>query len=605
MLGLVAGDGTLFHDIIVAPLSTAGRNCLREVRASLDQKKPIVLVNEADKAKGGQTVAEARAECPEDLRALIFDRRDPITWLRIADFQLLSLKLICHQILKATPLYSGLSATGQLKRAVTGPSELQRGLYVPGELQSRNLTCEHHKTPVSLFCSPNNPGARDVGEELAAHVGGVLPQDANRNADVSRNAVAQGHKNATHMLLYLDRHTWLGAAGDKLAKSVAAARAQKLPIILVHEQDESRGACEFSQFFEITPQALLIGGSSGLYASIAIPLYAPPHRAIGLAMAGLALGATDKPDDAMALMLAGSTMASDAAAAAPVLMRRGSTMASDAAAAAVATVLAAADDIHISERMSAAAEHISEHLEAGVNFLEHASGLDLDRDGDSGGMGTPADAGKSEQKSVRFAGTESQAVVTEALPTPSVPVSEHNFSCTVVSPQSSDFAEVAQPAAAVATQPVAAAVQSTAVAFVTAVQPAAVQSAAAVAATAAAAAQPVAPVAQPAAIVAAAAITVAAAAVTVPEPSPRRRRSFPLQQQGAPSLVAVPAVDEKIGTSDELAGAISSGLSVTGASGRSRRRTSSVRPRMESTTQEAHEFSTVHRPPTKEDQSSA
>ena len=118
--------------------------------------------------------------------------------------------------------------------------------------------------------------------------------------------------------------------------------------------------------------------------------------------------------------------------------------------------------------------------------------------------------------------------------------------------------------------------------------------------------------------------------------SPRRRRSQnskhsntssegqipPLQQQGAPSPAVVPALDElgkmgtsgelagamspgmsvtgasgrssacrspssfrprtKIGTSDELAGAISPGMSVTGASGRRRRHTSRVRPRTES-----------------------
>tara|TARA_B100000795_G_scaffold74807_1_gene53059 strand:- start:1167 stop:3974 length:2808 start_codon:yes stop_codon:yes gene_type:complete len=547
------------------------RNCLREIRASLDKKKPLILVNEADKTKGGQAVAKARAECPEDLRAPIFDGRNPITWLRIADFQLLSLKLICHEILSATPLYSGLSATGELRRSMTGGTLLQKGLYVPGELLSRDLTCEHHKTAVSLFCSPDNPGARAVGEELAAQVGGVLPQDANRNADVSRNAVAQGHQNATHMLLYLDRHTWLGAAGDKLAKSVAAARAQKLPIIIVHEQDESRGACEFSQFFETTPQALMTGGSTGLYAiTIAIPLYAPPHRAIGFAMAGLAMGATDKPDEVMALVHMGSTMMSEAAAAA------------------VATVAAAAegiDDIHISDRMSAAADQISDGLERGVNFLEHASGEDIDNDGDVGVMGQPADADKSERKNVRFgvspiklrpSGTaRSQAVVAEALPTPSVPFSEPDA-----------VAAVAQPAAAVA-------------AAATAAQPVAAIVQPAAAAVAPADAQPVVAVSQPAAIVAAATVTVAEA---VPETSPRRRSSqksrpsnassegqIPLrQQQGAPLPVVVPAVNElgKISTSDELAGAMS-GLSGTGASGRSRRRTSSARPPTEST-QEAH-----------------
>ena len=78
--------------------------------------------------------------------------------------------------------------------------------------------------------------------------------------------------------------------------------------------------------------------------------------------------------------------------------------------------------------------------------------------------------------------------------------------------------------------------------------------------------------------------------------SPRRRRSQnskhsntssegqipPLQQQGAPSPAVVPALDElgKMGTSGELAGAMSPGMSVTGASGRRRRHdSSSFRPR--------------------------
>ena len=367
------------------------RSCLREVSATLEGKKHIVLVNEADRAKGGQTVAKTRAECPVELRARIFDGRNPITWMRIADFQLLSLKLICHEILSATPLYSGrsvqvdLTSASQLRRSTTGPSVLQLGLYVPGELLGRKLTCEQNGAAVVLFCSPNNPGAGAVGAELAAQVGGIVPQD--------RLTTLAEHQNPTHMLLYLDCHTWLGAAGDALFKDVQAAHAKKLPIVMVHEQDESRSACIFSQLFETTPQALIKGG---LYAKIAIPLYAQPHRAVGFAMAGLALGATEEPELPTKLLHASSRCMSEAAAAA------------------LATVSAAADEIDLSER-----------LERGVNFLEDATGLDIDRDGHVGGMDrSPTPEG--ERKSVQFAGSEPQAVVAEpeALATESVSVSE-------------------------------------------------------------------------------------------------------------------------------------------------------------------------------------
>ena len=164
-------------------------------------------------------------------------------------------------------------------------------------------------------------------------------------------------------------------------------------IVMVHEQDESRSACIFSQLFDTTPQALIKGG---LYAKIAIPLYAQPHRAVGFAMAGLALGATEEPELPTKLLHASSRCMSEAAAVA------------------LATVSAAADEIDLSER-----------LERGVNFLENATGLDIDRDGHVGGMDrSPTPEG--ERKSVQFAGSERQAVVAEpeALATESVSVSE-------------------------------------------------------------------------------------------------------------------------------------------------------------------------------------
>ena len=60
-------------------------NCLREVRASVEQRKPHVLVWEQDASKGGAPLVELREkECPEDLQAAVFGlegaHREVIQW---------------------------------------------------------------------------------------------------------------------------------------------------------------------------------------------------------------------------------------------------------------------------------------------------------------------------------------------------------------------------------------------------------------------------------------------------------------------------------------------------------------------------------------------
>ena len=49
-------------------------DCLREVRSSLVEKKPLVLVHEADPAKGGLTLEAAQEECLPDLRPIVFTK---------------------------------------------------------------------------------------------------------------------------------------------------------------------------------------------------------------------------------------------------------------------------------------------------------------------------------------------------------------------------------------------------------------------------------------------------------------------------------------------------------------------------------------------------
>ena len=125
------------HDYSCAPCL---QNCLREIRTSLEKSKPLVLVQEADPAKGGGTLQalparpllddpagialathgsegrcrrrrrtpahslthtvvarlqELRAQCPEVLQPEIFDSGwAQTTWHRIDEYQRVSLKII-------------------------------------------------------------------------------------------------------------------------------------------------------------------------------------------------------------------------------------------------------------------------------------------------------------------------------------------------------------------------------------------------------------------------------------------------------------------------------------------------------------------------------
>lgn len=66
------------------------RNCLREVVATLEKKKPYLFVREADLAKGGAPLDALRLELlDKDHREALFDQRRVTDWFRILDFQVI------------------------------------------------------------------------------------------------------------------------------------------------------------------------------------------------------------------------------------------------------------------------------------------------------------------------------------------------------------------------------------------------------------------------------------------------------------------------------------------------------------------------------------
>jgi hypothetical protein len=207
-------------------------DCLREVQATVDQKKPLCIV--IDPVRGGAPLHEIEAECDAHFQHAIFGggarpKRDIITWHRIKDFQLVSIKLLAEQL-----------QIGCLReRSLLGGPDSSMVLYVPGELQRQRLVLSRR---LVVYASPHNPGALAVAKDIASAMSGQIKV----TSDPEMMTVA------THLLLYLNDQTYLHAAGVKLSEELRRARAagSTIEVLMVHENDAERGGCEFRIFFD-------------------------------------------------------------------------------------------------------------------------------------------------------------------------------------------------------------------------------------------------------------------------------------------------------------------------------------------------------------------
>ena len=235
------------------------RNCLKEIRATLEQKKPLVLVHEQQEDKGGGPLELLKAECRDaEMREAIFNGRTPIVWHRISHFQNLPLKLIATEMLRSEPSY---------ERSLDAPEDLGGDasedlvLIQDGELDAAKLALPQ---PLVLWCSAGNAGAAEVAKQLMISMrsNGAAIRVVDTMPDVQ--AIKKNGESAA-MLLYLNKDTWVEHS-EVLERDVQAAR--KLPadlkVILVHENDKEKGGCEFGDFFGTTPQELI---DDGIYRS--------------------------------------------------------------------------------------------------------------------------------------------------------------------------------------------------------------------------------------------------------------------------------------------------------------------------------------------------
>ena len=185
-------------------------------------------------------------------------------------------------------------------------------LRIPGEVVRQPVG--FGTSPPVLFASRHNPGASVAAALLRAGMPAVrveeqTPQPIERALKASAASVVElgainvhnapallaagdrrsDGKPVTHFLLYLAQETWIGDAGNELAREVRAARVAGMPIVMVHENDMEHGGCEFARFFETTPRDLI---QDGLYSALAFALYPGPYLPVSVALVAGALGAT-------------------------------------------------------------------------------------------------------------------------------------------------------------------------------------------------------------------------------------------------------------------------------------------------------------------------
>ena len=249
-------------------------NCRRELTVALAENKPLILVQESDVSKGGASLHTLCAQFDEHcgdipdsahkraLRARLQNELKTaspiIRWVRVHNFQLVSLRMICSQLLQASPAYSHYSAPQ---------------LYVPGELLR---SPRYLSSPVRLGVISSNEGAHALAKTLQKAVRVRQPSLSFELVDLTspsattaprrssfletarrimwapttrrKSSASQGRP--THVLLYLSAHTF---TNDDGATARAILSELGLPIVMVHEQDTARGGCGFGEIIMNTP----------------------------------------------------------------------------------------------------------------------------------------------------------------------------------------------------------------------------------------------------------------------------------------------------------------------------------------------------------------
>jgi hypothetical protein len=222
---------------------------------------------------------------PDEVLERVFTE-DPIMWVRVSDYQIESLKLISQRVLKHLPHYQA------------NAHELEQGLKVRGELGAMGFT-----NAFTLFFITTNIGAPSVAEEIqkSSQEGNGAAQMEIKVANEIQELHQVSHPSQCALLLYLNEDTFPRPSQDNETRNthcqlVEEALDKGIPLALVHEQDQAKKACTFSDIMRQTPDVLKDGRKHKLYDTLAVPLYPrPEHRRVSLRQILKGLGAGPLP----------------------------------------------------------------------------------------------------------------------------------------------------------------------------------------------------------------------------------------------------------------------------------------------------------------------
>ena len=330
-------------------------NCLREVKAAIDQKKPVILVLESDERHGAQSLSDLLLQCPPEHLDELFDRRDCIPWLRESLLQRASLQMIAEAILlcgcpkfrmlKQAPLFNDLttgvkwslrtdirvyasimnegakSIADELAGLANGlgvtclSADLQEGRGVFGRSPTRALNHRPRGKSRSDSIPKPRPAARSRGLSGADQHWMVRKRQSSIDEELSRSSLSGSgpgglfsmisfpklakqaadtkwmERKCTHMLVYLNTETFVTGQHDGSETQFAGEVRQALSTGLPIVLAHDPSV-PFEQFLAATPKDLVV---AGLYHEISIPIYSNKlHREVGLALMMKSLGAEHK-----------------------------------------------------------------------------------------------------------------------------------------------------------------------------------------------------------------------------------------------------------------------------------------------------------------------
>ena len=191
------------------------------------------------------------------------------------------------------------------------PMEIERGLRVPGEIGNVFL----RRSTTLLICK-DNLGSYELAEELKEFISdqnqsqflnvadatsyfdmickdddhdvyaAKISQEQDKEFNDSYcedveykpvNYVSEKVEHRRFLLVYLNESTFTNNCDLETSSELSNTIQQScddpdIEIILVHEQDNNKGACDFNTFYMNAPQ-FLINAPNNLFEELAIPLY--------------------------------------------------------------------------------------------------------------------------------------------------------------------------------------------------------------------------------------------------------------------------------------------------------------------------------------------